>query len=78
MRRHGRLWHTAGGNRWADRDRALLFALYTRGFLRPQTNGWRSLDDDVRARLSQRLQALCCLDYGNMDHGSYLADPRGH
>jgi len=74
---HGRLWHTSGENRSTDRDRALLFAFYTRGFLRPQTNWWRSLDNEVRARLSPRLQALCCLDYGNMSHGSYLADQRG-
>ena len=71
---HGRLWHTSGGNRSADRDRALLFAFYTKGFLRPQTNWWRSLPDDVVAQLSPRLRALCCLDFGNLDHGGYLAD----
>jgi 5-dehydro-6-demethoxyfumagillol dioxygenase len=72
---HGRLWHTSGENRSADRDRALLFAFYTRGFLRPQTNWWRSLDEEIRAELSPRLRALCCLDFGNMTHGAYLATP---
>lgn len=72
---HGRLWHTSGENRSADRDRALLFAFYTRGHLRPQTNWWRSIPADVQARLGPRLRALCCLDHGNMAHGGYLADP---
>lgn len=71
---HGRLWHTSGENRTTDRDRALLFAFYTRDFLRPQTNWWRSLSDDVRSQLSPRLQALCCLDFGNMAHGDYFVD----
>lgn len=72
---HGRLWHTSGENRSVDRDRALLFAFYTSGFLRPQTNWWRTLDDDVREQLSPRLRQLCCLDFGNMAYGGYLADP---
>ncbi len=72
---HGRLWHTSGENRSADRDRALLFAFYSSGFLRPQTNWWRSLPADVQSRLSPRLRALCCLDFGNMAGGAYLADP---
>ncbi|MEZ5245735.1 MAG: phytanoyl-CoA dioxygenase family protein [Acidimicrobiales bacterium] len=71
---HGRLWHTSGENRSADRDRALLFAFYTTGFLRPQTNWWRSLSDDVVAQLSPRMRALCGLDFGNLAHGDYLAD----
>ncbi len=72
---HGRMWHTSGANRSLDRDRALLFAFYTRGFLRPQTNWWRTIDDDVRDRLSPRLRAMLCFDAGNMEHGAYLADP---
>ena len=71
---HGRLWHSSGENCSADRDRALLFSFYTRSFLRPQTNWWRSIPADVQARLSPRLQALCCLDFGNIAHGDYLAD----
>lgn len=69
---HGRLWHTSGENRSTARDRALLFAFYTRDFLRPQTNWWRSLGEEVREQLSPRMQALCCLDYGNMAHGAYF------
>ena len=71
---HGRLWHTSGENRSGDRDRALLFAFYTRGFLRPQTNWWRSLSDEVVAQLSPRVRTLCSLDFGNLTHGDYLAD----
>lgn len=71
---HGRLWHTSGENRSHDRDRALLFAFYTAGFLRPQTNWWRSLPDEVVDQLSPRAKALCSLDYGNLAHGGYLAD----
>jgi ectoine hydroxylase-related dioxygenase (phytanoyl-CoA dioxygenase family) len=70
---HGRLWHTSGENRSADRDRALLFAFYTAGHLRPQTNWWRSIPAEVQRELSPRLQALCSLDFGNMAHGGYLA-----
>jgi ectoine hydroxylase-related dioxygenase (phytanoyl-CoA dioxygenase family) len=72
---HGRLWHTSGENRSVDRDRALLFALYTSGHLRPQTNWWRSIPRDAQTQLSPRLRALCCLDHGNMALGTYLADP---
>ena len=71
---HGRMWHTSGANRSEDRDRALLFAFYTRGFLRAQTNWWRTIDDQARRRLSPRLRALLCLELGNMEHGAYLAD----
>jgi ectoine hydroxylase-related dioxygenase (phytanoyl-CoA dioxygenase family) len=71
---HGRLWHTSGENRSADRDRALLFAFYTAGFLRPQTNWWRTLSDEVVEQLSPRMKALCSLDFGNLGHGGYLAD----
>jgi len=71
---HGRLWHTSGENRSAERDRALLFAFYTRGFLRPQTNWWRSLSEEVVEQLSPRVRALCGLDFGNIAHGDYLAD----
>lgn len=71
---HGRLWHTSGENRSVDRDRALLFAFYTKGFLRPQTNWWRSLPEEVVDQLSPRLRSLCCLDFGNLAHGDYLAD----
>jgi ectoine hydroxylase-related dioxygenase (phytanoyl-CoA dioxygenase family) len=70
---HGRLWHTSGENHSTDRERALLFAFYTRSFLRPQTNWWRVIDRDRRRGLSPRLRQLLCLDGGNMEHGVYLA-----
>ena len=71
---HGRLWHTSGENRSRDRDRALLFAFYTTGFLRPQTNWWRSLPPEAVELLSPRMKTLCCLDLGNLARGDYLAD----
>jgi ectoine hydroxylase-related dioxygenase (phytanoyl-CoA dioxygenase family) len=55
----GRLWHTSGVNTTRDERRALLFALYSRPFLRQQMN-WdvllsehtkQRLDDDARALL---------------------------
>ena len=69
---HGRTWHTSGENRSADRERALLFAFYTSGFLRPQTNWWRSIPDDRQRALSPELRQLLALDFGNMAHGVYL------
>ena len=75
---HGRLWHTSGENRSTDRDRSLLFAFYTRSFLRPQTNWWRVIGEERRGRLSPRLRDLLCLDFGNMAHGAYLAGGVSH
>ena len=69
---HGRLWHTSGENRSADRERSLLFAFYTRSFLRPQTNWWRSIPEDRHRSLGPELCELLALDYGNMVHGGYL------
>jgi ectoine hydroxylase-related dioxygenase (phytanoyl-CoA dioxygenase family) len=34
----GRLWHTSGRNQTESEERALLFAYYTREFIRPQVN----------------------------------------
>lgn len=70
----GRLWHTSGENRSADRERALLFAFYTRSFIRPQTNWWQVVPRDRRRELSPQLRQLLCFDGGNMAHGAYLAD----
>ena len=70
----GRLWHTSGQNRSTDRERALLFAFYTRSFLRPQTNWWRVIPRERRRQLSPRLRDLLCFDAGNMAHGTYLAE----
>jgi len=69
---HGRMWHTSGENRSTDRERSLLFAFYTRAFLRPQTNWWRSIPADRHSELSPELRGLLALDFGNMAHGTYL------
>jgi fumagillin biosynthesis dioxygenase len=69
----GRLWHTSGENTTADRERALLFAFYTRSFLRHQNNWNRSLTADTRRRLDPRLKEWLGLGTGNMGYGAYLA-----
>ncbi len=69
----GRLWHTSGENRSADRERAMLFAFYARGFLRLQNNWWQTLSRETRAGLSPQLKHWLGLTGGNMEHGTYLA-----
>lgn len=69
----GRLWHTSGENTTADRERALLFALYARSFLRHQNNWGRSLSRDTRRALDPQLKEWLGLGTGNMGYGTYLA-----
>ena len=69
----GRLWHTSGENSTTDRERALLFAFYTRSFLRHQNNWGRSLSRDTRSSLDPRLKEWLGLGTGNMGYGTYLA-----
>lgn len=61
----GRLWHTSGPNVTKSERRALLFAYYTRGFLRQQVN-WdgvlsartqAGLDDEARTLLGMATRA---------------------
>ena len=70
----GRLWHTSGENTTQDRERALLFALYTRSFLRHQNNWWRALSPERRKELDPQLKEWLGLRGGNMGYGNYLAD----
>jgi ectoine hydroxylase-related dioxygenase (phytanoyl-CoA dioxygenase family) len=51
----GRLWHTSGRNETADEERALLFAYYTRDFIRPQVNWNVVLSPEVQAGLDPAL-----------------------
>lgn len=60
-----RLWHTSGRNITKDQERALLFAYYSKPFLRPQVN-WNALlgadlqagfDDIMRERLGLNITA---------------------
>lgn len=69
----GRLWHTSGSNTTEDRERALLFAFYTRSFLRHQNNWGRSLSRDTRRSLDPTLREWLGLGTGNMGYGTYLA-----
>lgn len=54
----GRLWHTSGANVTPDKRRALLFAYYTRGFLRGQVNWEVTLSADTKARLDAEAREL--------------------
>ncbi len=70
----GRIWHTSGANTSVDRERAMLFAFYTRSFIRLQNNWWRSLSEETLATLSPQMKIWLGLDFGNMAHGTYLAE----
>ena len=69
---HGRTWHTSGENTSADRERAMLFAFYTRSFLRLQANWWQIVPAERLGGLSPDLQFRLGLSMANMAHGTYL------
>jgi fumagillin biosynthesis dioxygenase len=50
----GRLWHTSGSNRTADQTRAMMFAYYSRSFIRTQANWHELLQPHVVAALDDR------------------------
>lgn len=54
----GRMWHSSGDNRTADEDRALLFAYYTRPFIRQQVNWHEVLSPAVIASLDAERRRL--------------------
>jgi fumagillin biosynthesis dioxygenase len=54
----GRLWHTSGVNVTRDEERALLFALYSRNFLRQQMNWEALLSPETKAGLDTQARAL--------------------
>lgn len=54
----GRLWHTSGRNVTEDSDRALLFAYYSRAFIRPQANWHEVLRPEVINGLSEAQRQL--------------------
>jgi fumagillin biosynthesis dioxygenase len=58
----GRMWHTSGSNVTEDEDRPLLFAYYTRPFLRPQWNFGVALRPEVQVRLSPTMRYRLGLD----------------
>ncbi len=69
----GRLWHTSGENRTTSRRRSLLFAFYSRSFLRLQNNWFQALSASTQAALSPQLRHWLGLSGGNMKYGTYLA-----
>jgi hypothetical protein len=54
----GRLWHSSGANTTSDDDRALLFAYYTRPFIRQQVNWYEVLSAPVIAGLDEDRRKL--------------------
>ncbi len=54
----GRLWHTSGNNVTADEQRALLFALYSRNFLRQQMNWEALLSAETKQSMDPTARAL--------------------
>jgi ectoine hydroxylase-related dioxygenase (phytanoyl-CoA dioxygenase family) len=62
----GRLWHTSGANRSADRPRRILIAFYIASFMRTQYNWGALLSEPAKGRLSPDVRRLLGLDDGNM------------
>ena len=58
----GRIWHTSGANITADQDRALMFAYYTKPFLRPQVNWNAALPRELQETLSPKMRERLGLD----------------
>ena len=54
----GRLWHTSGVNTTRNEKRALLFALYSRPFLRQQMNWDVLLSEQTNERLDEDARTL--------------------
>ncbi|KAF9893692.1 hypothetical protein FE257_009860 [Aspergillus nanangensis] len=52
----GTVWHTSGANVTEDKDRALLFAYYSAGFLRQQVNWSGRLEGEFQRELSEELK----------------------
>jgi fumagillin biosynthesis dioxygenase len=72
----GRLWHTSGVNRTKDERRALLFALYSREFLRQQMNWEALLSPETKAALDAEDRALLGLGPLNNTYGAqYVMRP---
>lgn len=68
----GRLWHTSGANRSADRERALLFGFYCADHIRAQSNWNVQLSPEVQAGLSPQMRDWLGLDQGNVRYGATL------
>ncbi len=62
----GRLWHTSGANRSADRPRRVLISFYVSSFIRTQYNWSTLLPTAVKDGLTASTRELLGLDDGNM------------
>jgi fumagillin biosynthesis dioxygenase len=69
---HGRMWHTSGANISPDRERMMLFAFYSRAFLRLQANWWQVIPHDVQKGLDDETRMRLGLLWPNRGYGSYL------
>lgn len=74
----GRVWHTSGINTTSDEKRALLFALYTRDFLRSQVNWEVLLSDETKQRLDDNDRALLGMGALCNVHGVDIIMREGH
>jgi len=69
----GRVWHTSGENVTANERRAMMFAYYTRDFIRPQVNWAVVLSDDTQRRLDEEERQMFGLGpMGNISIGGGL------
>jgi fumagillin biosynthesis dioxygenase len=69
---HGRMWHTSGENISADRERCMLFAFYSSGFLRLQANWWQIIAPETLQSFSPGLRERLGLSAPNRGYGAYL------
>jgi fumagillin biosynthesis dioxygenase len=69
---HGRMWHTSGENISSDRERCLLFAFYSSGFLRLQANWWQIIPPESQQGFSPELNQRLGLSSPNRGYGAYL------
>lgn len=74
----GRLWHTSGVNVTEDESRALLFALYSRDFVRQQMNWEALLSDQTKKRLSEEDRELLGMGPLSNVHGVDLVMREGY
>ena len=51
----GRMWHTSGANVTEDEDRPLLFAYYSKPFVRAQWNFTAALGREVKKGMSPEM-----------------------
>ncbi len=72
----GRLWHTSGINVTKDERRALMFAFYSRDFVRGQVNWAVLLSDRAKAGLNAQERTLLGLDpINNVSGSQYVMRP---